>query len=118
MSPPELICARMNEAESADVTRKMKISKSAAAESAPLNAMLSNMWNSAEVMSVCVAAASPALRFSSMSSAAPPKTPIHRQASRAGISRTPNTYCRIVRPREMRATKVPTDGDQAMTHAQ
>ena len=35
-----------------------------------------------------------------------------------GTTSTPNTYSLMVRPRETRATKVPTKGDQAMTQAQ
>ena len=35
-----------------------------------------------------------------------------------GSASTPATNCRMVRPREMRAMKIPTKGDQVMVQAQ
>ena len=50
--------------------------------------------------------------------AAPPKTDIHRNDSRVGISITPMTNSRTVRPLEMRAMNIPTNGDQEIHQAQ
>src|SRR5690554_1994378 len=118
MEPLSVIWATILEAESAEVTRKTKISIIATTESTPEKGIRSNISNSATVILVWVAAARPTSPPSSMLSAAPPNTPIHRQASSGGTTSTPNTYSLMVRPRETRATKVPTKGDQAMTQAQ
>ena len=50
--------------------------------------------------------------------AAPPKTANHTKLTPLGISSTPTTNSRIVRPLEMRAMKVPTNGAHEIHHAQ
>ncbi|MNC67623.1 hypothetical protein D3C75_1181330 [compost metagenome] len=47
-----------------------------------------------------------------------PKTVIHRKVKAVGTSSTPMTNSRTVRPREMRAMNMPTNGDQAIHQAQ
>ena len=44
--------------------------------------------------------------------------PNHRIEKAEGIASTPMTNWRMVRPREMRAMKMPTNGDQVIVHAQ
>ena len=47
-----------------------------------------------------------------------PKTVIHRKVNPAGTSSTFNRNSRTVRPREIRAMNIPTNGDQAIHQAQ
>ena len=47
-----------------------------------------------------------------------PKMPNHTSENITGSASTPPTNSRIVRPREMRATKMPTNGAHVMVHAQ
>ena len=50
--------------------------------------------------------------------AAPPKMQNHTRLTRLGTSSTPVTNWRIVRPREMRAMNMPTNGVQESHQAQ
>ncbi|SLI26891.1 Uncharacterised protein [Mycobacteroides abscessus subsp. abscessus] len=50
--------------------------------------------------------------------AVPPITQNHTTVTPLGTSSTPTRNSRIVRPREMRARKVPTNGAQDSHHAQ
>ena len=50
--------------------------------------------------------------------AAPPKMQNHTTLIRLGTSSTPVTNWRMVRPREMRAMNMPTNGVQDSHHAQ
>ncbi|MNY71187.1 hypothetical protein D3C86_2094730 [compost metagenome] len=52
------------------------------------------------------------------SSAVLPKIDSHARVKPSGISSTPMITSRMVRPREMRATNRPTNGAQAIHHAQ
>lgn len=51
-------------------------------------------------------------------SAVPPNAANQTKLISDGTSTTPNTNSRIRRPREMRAMKLPTNGAQAIHHAQ
>ena len=98
----------------------MKINAMASTESTVVNGIIAKNSNSAEVRLASTAAASwpDASPNSSMCRAAPPNTPMNRQAKIGGMTSTPTIYSRIVRPLDTRATNVPTNGDQAMTQAQ
>ena len=50
--------------------------------------------------------------------AAPPKTQNHTSDTRLGTSSTPVTNWRMVRPREIRAMNMPTNGVHEIHHAQ
>ena len=50
--------------------------------------------------------------------AAPPRTENHTKLTTLGARMTPKTNSRMVRPREMRAMKTPTNGAQLIHHAQ
>ena len=50
--------------------------------------------------------------------AAPPNTQNQTNETRLGTIRTPVTNCRMVRPREIRAMNMPTNGVQEIHHAQ
>ena len=50
--------------------------------------------------------------------AAPPKTANQTRLTRLGTNSTPVTNCRMVRPREMRAMNMPTNGVQDIHQAQ
>jgi hypothetical protein len=56
--------------------------------------------------------------LSSRFMAVPPSTANHTKLTTLGIRSTPTTNSRILRPREMRAMKVPTNGAQEIHHAQ
>ena len=47
-----------------------------------------------------------------------PKTVIQRKVKAVGTSSTPMMNSRTVRPREIRAMNIPTNGDQAIHQAQ
>nr|WP_236824784.1 MULTISPECIES: hypothetical protein [unclassified Blastococcus] len=49
---------------------------------------------------------------------APPNTENHSPLTSVGTASTPTTNSRMVRPREMRAMNVATNGDQEIHHAQ
>ena len=53
-----------------------------------------------------------------MSMAELPKVVIQKKVKPAGIKSTPPTKLRMVRPREMRAMNIPTNGDQAIHQPQ
>jgi hypothetical protein len=60
----------------------------------------------------------PAPSSSSRCSADPPKIANQTSVKRVGMVRTVKTNSRMVRPREMRAMKSPTNGDHEIHHAQ
>ena len=47
-----------------------------------------------------------------------PNTVIHKKVKPVGTSSTPMANSRTVRPREIRAINMPTNGDQEIHHAQ
>ncbi len=53
-----------------------------------------------------------------MSKADIPNTLNHTMLNAVGRASTPSTNSRMVRPLEIRAMKMPTNGDQVIVHAQ
>ncbi|CAM5612504.1 hypothetical protein SBADM41S_04596 [Streptomyces badius] len=106
------------EAESALVTKYIMIRIIAVQDVTALNGRPSSIANS--VASV------PSFAFSAMSTTpvsarripVPPSTTNHRAVAPLGTSSTARRNSRIVRPREMRARKVPTKGAQDSHQAQ
>ena len=48
----------------------------------------------------------------------PPTTANHRKPKPVGAATTPSTNSRMVRPREIRATNIPTNGAHEIHHDQ
>ncbi|MNV60922.1 hypothetical protein D3C71_1534070 [compost metagenome] len=108
-----------SEPESAEVTKKTATRATARVEVMAVPGRYSRKWNRAVDRSACTASemAPPAMPRS-RPMAELPKTVIHRKVKAVGTSSTPMTNSRTVRPREMRAMNMPTNGDQAIHQAQ
>src|SRR5690606_38646529 len=78
----------------------------------------SSVANSAELISVTTASPRAAPSNSSKYSAEPPKVENQTILNKTGMPITPNTNSRMVRPREIRAIKLPTNGAHDNPQAQ
>ncbi|MNE79493.1 hypothetical protein D3C80_1759840 [compost metagenome] len=107
------------EPESAEVTKKTATRAMARVEVIAVPGRYSKKWKRAVDRSVCTASEmAPAATPRSRLMAELPKTVIHRKVKAEGTSNTPIRNSRTVRPREMRAMNMPTNGDQAIHQAQ
>ena len=70
------------------------------------------------MFSATVAAIAPSATLRSSQIAVSPNTVNHAKLKPAGANSTPNTNSRSVRPREMRAMNMPTNGDQEIHQPQ
>ena len=118
-APPELIISITNEPESDEVTKKVTISIVARAEVTVVNGSCSSMTNIATGILVSTADARPT-PISCISSHRPllPKVVNHKKVKPEGTKSTPRINSRMVRPRDMRAMNMPTNGDQETHQAQ
>src|SRR5699024_5454203 len=117
---PLAIVSVTRAAESTEVMKKMTTKMMAITEIKNVAGKCSRKENSAPgtSSSSTTLSTSPPSPLSSISKAACPKIPNHSTEKPAGTASTPETNCRMVRPLEMRAMKIPTNGDQLMVHAQ
>src|SRR5690554_7015994 len=107
-------------AESTEVVKKMTTRTTARICMAVVSGKFSRKVNSATATSPCSttgSTSSPGLSCS-MAKEDQPNTPNHRMENITGAASTPPTNCRIVRPLEILAMKMPVNGDQEMVHAQ
>ncbi len=116
--PRVAIWSITNAPESADVTKNTAISTIATIDSSCGNGRKSKKRNSSASTLVAVCASAPAAPCVSSQIALLPNTVIHTRLNAVGTSSTPITNWRIVRPREMRAMNMPTNGDHDTHHAQ
>ena len=103
------------EAESAEVMKKV-----ASSSIAMMDTPAPNGYSCSRLNSILVASPSPQmdLPVSSRWMAVPPKMENHRIVTEVGTSRITMMNSRTVRPREIRARNIPTNGDQETHHAQ
>lgn len=112
-SPADLIIASVKPALTTLVTTKRKAAKIVVAWVTPLSG---NCCNSAKVVAsrltlfISISELSPR---KALKKPTPPKTPNQTIENNEGATITPIRNSRIVRPREIRAIKMPTKGDQA-----
>src|SRR6056297_1877646 len=99
--------------ESAEVTRKMKIRNSATKPSTCPSGKKSRKTKKARLTSCETSSAMPPPPNSSMKTPAPPSTANQKSENNVGTMMTPAQNSRMVRPRLMRAMKIPTNGPQA-----
>ena len=105
--------------ESAEVTKKTATRRMARPEVKAAPGSCSRKWNRAVDRSALTACEiAPAAVVMSRVMAVFPKTVIQRKVKPEGTSKTFRMNSRTVRPREMRAMNMPTNGDQAIHHAQ
>ena len=117
--PPDASVSITSAPESAEVTKKMPTNAMARVAVTLAPGRYSRNLNSAVDRSACTAwAIPPAAVPRSSEIAVLPNTVIHRKVKAVGTNSTPITNSRIVRPREMRAMNMPTNGDHAIHHAQ
>lgn len=111
--PPEASMSSTKEPESAEVTKNSITMHMAIMERKPVSGKCSKKPNKAKAESwLTRLAKSTALWCRIKSMAVLPKTVIHAKVKPVGTSITPVINWRMVRPREMRAIKIPTKGDQ------
>ena len=117
--PPEVIMSITSEPESDEVTKKVIINKVATSDIRVDQGSCSSIINIAvgESANAVFTKLMP-LSASSMVSAMLPKKLSHKKVKPAGTKSTPTMNSRIVRPREMRAMNMPTNGDQEIHQAQ
>src|SRR5690606_8058848 len=108
------------EAESEDVAKKMATMTIANPWTSVVAGKFSKNSNIARGMLSATAAemAPPSPPIPSISSADQPKTENQMSVNADGAKRTARMNSRIVRPLEMRATKIPMNGDQVTVQAQ
>lgn len=116
--PRVAIWSITNAPESAEVMKNTAISTIAAIDSSCGIGRKSKKRNSSASTLVAVCASAPAAPCVSSQIALLPNTVIHTRLNAVGTSSTPITNWRIVRPREMRAMNMPTNGDHDTHHAQ
>ena len=118
-APPELMISMTKEPESEEVTKNVTISIVANAEVIVVNGSCSSSTKIAVGILVSTAVASP-IPAACISSHSPllPNTVNQRNVKPDGTSNTPRINSRMVRPREMRAMNMPTNGDHDTHHAQ
>src|SRR6056300_1561987 len=118
-APPELIISITREPESEEVTKNVTISIVASADVIAVKGNCSSRTKIAVGILVCTADAKPT-PVSCISSHKPllPNTVSQRNVKPEGTSSTPRMNSRIVRPREIRAINMPTNGDHEIHHAQ
>src|SRR5699024_8569994 len=98
IDPFDVILAKMYVAESADVTRKMKMNAIANVFNSGVSGRCSIVTNNACVKSRSTARAMFVPAYKSLQSAVPPNTAIHVIAMSGGMSMTPIMNSRTVRP--------------------
>src|SRR6056297_55904 len=106
------------EPESDEVTKKMITRRVAAAQVTSCQGSVSSTANNAKASFSCTASVTPPPPKISMCSAVPPSAENHRKLPRLGTSSAVRMNSRTVRPFEMRATKMPTNGDQEIHQLQ
>src|SRR5690625_2452661 len=117
-SVPAVIVFITNEPESEEVIKKENTKIIAKMEEYLTKGKFSKNTNSEEVRSSCTACnmvVSPAIIISN---ALPPKAFIQKITISEGTNTTPNTNSLTVRPLDICAINVPTNGDQAIHHPQ
>ena len=115
--PPEVMISITRDPESDEVTKKVTISTIASSDASDVRGRCSRKTNRAVGSSVVTAEViSPPRSLSSISSAELPKILNQKNVNPAGISNTPSTNSRIVRPREILATNMPTNGTRKSTN--
>jgi hypothetical protein len=117
IEPRDAMVAITTQAASAPLMKNSAISRMQRAELITGSGSTSSAVNndSSGVASAETMSALP-LRCSSMP--VPPTMANHRKPKPVGAATTPSTNSRIVRPREMRATNIPTKGAQEIHQAQ
>ena len=125
VSPPEVSISITKLAESDEVTNQRTIITTISPFSAAVSGYDSINLKIALPVSARTAPTSPGLTIfgstaaiSSICTAEPPKAVNHKNKMVIGINNTPKINSRMVRPREIRATNTPTNGDQLIHHAQ
>jgi hypothetical protein len=119
VSPPAAMESMTSEPESDEVMKKMATSRMASVEVRPLNGRYSKKWKSpVEISAAMARPTSPAAIPVSMTIAVLPNTVIQMKVKPAGMKSTAVTNSRTVRPREMRAINMPTNGAHEIHHAQ
>ena len=115
-SPPVASMPITSEPESAEVMKKMPERMMAPTTSIMPAGSCSSTWKSAVFESMAPSAPTtevyPAGRVVSRKIAVPPRMPNQTTPTMVGTSSTPAMNSRTVRPREMRAMKMPTNGVQ------
>src|SRR5690606_7738893 len=105
--------------ESADVTKNTATKITARVEVKADQGRYSKKLNKASEASMAASADNcPPASPISRKIAVLPNTVIHRNVNTVGTMSTPNTNSLTVRPREMRAINMPTNGDQEIHQAQ
>ena len=108
-----------NEPESEDVTKKVTINKIAIMETKVVQGNCSSNTNNAVGISPSVAAEIlPPSAPSSINRAEFPKMLSQRKVNPVGTNNTPRINSRIVRPLEILAMNMPTNGDHEIHQAQ
>src|SRR5690606_7820276 len=119
VSPPAAMESTTSDPESEEVMKKMATRIMASVEVRPLKGRYSKKWNIPVEISAAIAwPTSPAATPVSMNIAVLPNTVIQMKVKPAGMNSTAVTNSRTVRPREMRAMNMPTNGDQEIHQAQ
>ncbi|SIB18847.1 Uncharacterised protein [Mycobacteroides abscessus subsp. abscessus] len=96
----------------------MKISRIDNNETIKVNGNSPYVVNSALVTSALTASAMLVPWNRSKCRAVPPNTAVHKRAMSGGMISTPTTNSLMVLPLDTRAMNAPTNGDQAIAHAQ
>ena len=115
--PPEVRWSTTSEPESDDVT-KNEINSTPMNDTSPVSGNSSSISNSAvarlSFTAVAISRAPVSWRFIDE----PPKTENQKKHSTDGMKITPSSSSRTERPLEIRATNMPTNGDQEIHHPQ
>src|SRR5690606_5149105 len=117
-SPPAVRMLTTSEPESAEVTKKIAITTIAVIVMSMLRGSCSKSTKITVAISACTASTRPASPASSKLIAVLPNTTIQKNVVSDGASSTPAMNSRIVRPREIRAINIPTNGDQLIHQPQ
>lgn len=117
-SPLEESIPRTKVAESAEVIKKVIISKVASRQTTVLNGSFLKVINKAEVISASTALVIPCWPLITRLRAVPPKTENHKKLNKLGANKTPKTNSLIVLPFDTLAMNIPTKGAQAIHHDQ
>src|SRR5699024_4177082 len=117
-SPLDVIIPSTYAAESADVTKKIKIKNIPRILVISVSGNDSNVANKASSTSAVTSSASPPAPNNSTCKAVPPNVTNQRTASTEGTKSTPVINSRIVLPREIRAINNPMKGAHEICHAQ
>src|SRR5690606_18821923 len=116
--PPAVMMSMTSDAESDDVTKNVMMTSTARDAVTTSSGNRSRSTNSDTGRLSSTAAAMPPSPNISMLSALLPETVIHRNVTIVGTNRTPLTNPRTLRPYEMRAMNMPTNGDHEIHQPQ